>query len=189
MAHWKVIPDIVCVAKALAGGMAPIGATIANVKVMDWAPGAHASTFGGNLIACAAALEGLNILEKHFLKLKCLELTDWSNYEIRKHIISNVLYGVDIETEAIRNTKYRLLLMLTDLFEDTDDDTGIPIIDSNYRIGNAIIGFVRRSEIKSHDSTNLNDCFYNEIKSVFQSHKDLRRIKLTEKKKKICFMS
>ncbi len=67
MEHWGVTPDIVCVAKALAGGMAPIGATIASAKVMDWEPGAHASTFGGNLIACAAALEGLDILEKQKL--------------------------------------------------------------------------------------------------------------------------
>jgi 4-aminobutyrate aminotransferase len=62
--HWKVVPDIVCVAKALAGGMAPIGATIARSEVMDWEPGAHASTFGGNLVACAAAIEGLKLLEE-----------------------------------------------------------------------------------------------------------------------------
>jgi len=57
--HWNVVPDIVCVAKALAGGIAPIGAMIADAKVMNWEPGAHASTFGGNLVACAAAVEGL----------------------------------------------------------------------------------------------------------------------------------
>lgn len=67
MEHWGVVPDIVCVAKALAGGMAPIGATIARAEVMDWEQGAHASTFGGNLIACAAALAGLDILKKQKL--------------------------------------------------------------------------------------------------------------------------
>jgi 4-aminobutyrate aminotransferase len=74
MEHWKVIPDIVCVAKALAGGIAPMGATIASAKVMDWEPGTHASTFGGNLIACAAALEGLNIIEKQKLVERAAEL-------------------------------------------------------------------------------------------------------------------
>ncbi len=74
MKHWKVVPDIVCIAKALAGGMAPIGATITSAKIMDWEPGAHASTFGGNLIACAAALEGLNILEKQKLVHRAAEL-------------------------------------------------------------------------------------------------------------------
>lgn len=72
--HWGVIPDIVCVAKALAGGMAPIGATIANARVMDWEPGAHASTFGGNLVACAAAIEGLKILEEQNLVKRAAEL-------------------------------------------------------------------------------------------------------------------
>ncbi len=65
--HWGVVPDIVCIAKALSGGIAPIGATIAKSKVMDWEPGAHASTFGGNLVACAAAIEGLKMIEEQNL--------------------------------------------------------------------------------------------------------------------------
>jgi 4-aminobutyrate aminotransferase len=65
--HWGVVPDIVCIAKALAGGIAPIGATVAKAEVMDWEPGAHASTFGGNLVACAAAIEGLKILKEENL--------------------------------------------------------------------------------------------------------------------------
>ncbi|MDI6642717.1 MAG: acetyl ornithine aminotransferase family protein [Candidatus Hodarchaeaceae archaeon] len=76
MEHWGVVPDIVCVAKALAGGIAPIGATIASAKVMDWEPGAHASTFGGNIIACAAALEGLKILREQKLVKRAAELGD-----------------------------------------------------------------------------------------------------------------
>jgi 4-aminobutyrate aminotransferase len=67
MEHWGVAPDIICLAKALAGGMVPMGATIARADVMDWSPGAHASTFGGNLLACAAALAGLEILKRQRL--------------------------------------------------------------------------------------------------------------------------
>jgi len=63
MEHWGVNADITCIAKALAGGMAPIGATVARAKVMNWQPGAHASTFGGNLVACVAAIESLKILK------------------------------------------------------------------------------------------------------------------------------
>ena len=74
MEHWGVTPDIICIAKALAGGMAPIGATIARARVMDWEPGAHASTFGGSLIACAAALAGLEILQKQKLVKRAAEL-------------------------------------------------------------------------------------------------------------------
>lgn len=71
--HWGVIPDMVCVAKALSGGMAPIGAMVASAEAMDWEPGAHASTFGGNLVACAAAIEGLKILEEQKLVKRAAE--------------------------------------------------------------------------------------------------------------------
>ncbi len=72
--HWNVVPDIVCVAKALSGGMAPIGAMIASAKVMNWEPGAHASTFGGNLVACVAAIEGLKILKEQRLTQRAAKL-------------------------------------------------------------------------------------------------------------------
>jgi 4-aminobutyrate aminotransferase len=60
--HWKVEPDIICVAKALASGL-PIGATISRAKVMDWEGGSHATTFGGNPVSCAAALAVIDIIK------------------------------------------------------------------------------------------------------------------------------
>ncbi|MEM4201713.1 MAG: aminotransferase class III-fold pyridoxal phosphate-dependent enzyme, partial [Candidatus Hadarchaeum sp.] len=72
--HWGVVPDIICLAKALSCGIAPIGAMIAKAEVMDWEPGAHASTFGGNLVACAAAIEGLKILEEQKLVKRAADL-------------------------------------------------------------------------------------------------------------------
>ncbi len=52
--HWNVEPDILCTSKALASGL-PLGAAIAKAKIMDWVPGSHASTFGGNPLSCVAA--------------------------------------------------------------------------------------------------------------------------------------
>jgi 4-aminobutyrate aminotransferase len=60
--HWGVEPDIICLAKGIASGM-PLGAIVARADLMDWPPGAHASTFGGNPVACAAALETIALLE------------------------------------------------------------------------------------------------------------------------------
>jgi 4-aminobutyrate aminotransferase len=60
--HWGVEPDIVCLAKGIASGM-PLGAIIASGDVMDWPPGSHASTFGGNPVSCRAALATLQLLE------------------------------------------------------------------------------------------------------------------------------
>jgi 4-aminobutyrate aminotransferase len=61
--HWGVVPDIIALAKGLASGM-PLGATVAQSEVMDWVPGSHASTFGGNPISCRAALATIELLEE-----------------------------------------------------------------------------------------------------------------------------
>jgi 4-aminobutyrate aminotransferase len=61
--HSGVQPDIVCVAKGIASGM-PLGITISRADVMDWVPGSHASTFGGNPVAIAAALASMNVIER-----------------------------------------------------------------------------------------------------------------------------
>ncbi len=65
--HWGVVPDIMAVSKALASGV-PLGACIASKKVMSWIPGAHSTTFGGNPIACAAALKTIELLESGLVK-------------------------------------------------------------------------------------------------------------------------
>lgn len=65
--HDGVIPDIVTIAKGIASGM-PIGATVARSSIMDWKAGAHASTFGGNPVACRAAITTIELLEKGLIK-------------------------------------------------------------------------------------------------------------------------
>lgn len=60
--HFNVTPDIITIAKALASGV-PLGACIADADTMDWPPGAHSTTFGGNPLACASALATLDLLE------------------------------------------------------------------------------------------------------------------------------
>jgi 4-aminobutyrate aminotransferase len=64
--HEGVQPDIVCFAKGVSSGM-PIGGILARKAVMDWAPGAHGSTFGGNPVAAVSALATLNVIEKEGL--------------------------------------------------------------------------------------------------------------------------
>ncbi len=64
--HWGVEPDIVCASKALASGL-PLGATIAKAKVMDWVPGSHASTFGGNPLSCVAAGAVIDVIKEEKL--------------------------------------------------------------------------------------------------------------------------
>ncbi|MGA9977033.1 MAG: acetyl ornithine aminotransferase family protein [Candidatus Sulfotelmatobacter sp.] len=64
--HSGVHPDIVCMAKGVASGM-PLGITLSRADVMDWVPGSHASTFGGNPVCIASALATLDVIENERL--------------------------------------------------------------------------------------------------------------------------
>jgi 4-aminobutyrate aminotransferase len=64
--HWGVEPDILCLAKGIASGM-PLGAIIARSRVMNWPPGSHASTFGGNPVSCRASLVTLDLLQSEYI--------------------------------------------------------------------------------------------------------------------------
>jgi 4-aminobutyrate aminotransferase len=65
--HAGVVPDIICMAKAIGGGL-PLGVTLAREDLMTWHVGAHASTFGGNPVAIAAAMKTIEILENGLIK-------------------------------------------------------------------------------------------------------------------------
>ena len=65
--HFGAVPDIFAVAKGIASGMS-LGATVARASLMSWPPGAHASTFGGNPVSCAAALATIELLENGLIE-------------------------------------------------------------------------------------------------------------------------
>ena len=71
--HTGVQPDIVCIAKGIASGM-PLGVVISRAEIMDWVPGSHASTFGGNPVCVAAALATLDVIEKEGLLRNAAEV-------------------------------------------------------------------------------------------------------------------
>jgi 4-aminobutyrate aminotransferase len=64
--HFDLVPDVIAVAKGIASGL-PLGATIARADLMQWKPGAHASTFGGNPVAVEAALVTIELLEQELI--------------------------------------------------------------------------------------------------------------------------
>jgi 4-aminobutyrate aminotransferase len=102
--HFGVVPDIIITAKGIASGM-PLGVTIAKANVMNWGPGAHASTFGGNPLSCTAALETIRLLEEKYIansaqmgEYAMKRLADWP----KKHrLVGNVrglglMIGIDL---------------------------------------------------------------------------------------------
>ena len=78
--HSGVAPDMICVAKGIASGL-PLGALITRASIMDWLPGSHASTFGGNPVAIAAALATIAILEREGLD---------NAHEVGEHILARL---------------------------------------------------------------------------------------------------
>lgn len=64
--HFGVEPDMVAIAKGIASGL-PLGVTTARADVMAWPPGSHASTFGGNPVACVAALATIKLIKESLM--------------------------------------------------------------------------------------------------------------------------
>jgi 4-aminobutyrate aminotransferase len=103
--HTGVYPDIVCIAKGIASGM-PLGVTLSKAEIMDWIPGSHASTFGGNPVCIAAALATLDVIEKEGLLRNSQEvgghmmkrMSDWPNkYKIVGDVRGRgLMIGVEI---------------------------------------------------------------------------------------------
>ena len=103
--HAGVEPDVVASAKGIASGM-PLSVCMTRAEIMDWPPGSHASTFGGNPVCIAAALATLDVIEKEGLLANAAEvgnhmlkrMADWP----RKHrLVGDVrgrglMIGVDI---------------------------------------------------------------------------------------------
>jgi 4-aminobutyrate aminotransferase len=74
--HFAVEPDIVCIGKGIASGV-PLGAIIARKSVISWTKGTHGNTYGGNPIACAAALATIELIEDEFM-LNTAEVGDYT---------------------------------------------------------------------------------------------------------------
>jgi 4-aminobutyrate aminotransferase len=82
--HWGVVPDVICLAKALGGGL-PLGAVLARADLVDaWPPAAHGTTFGGNPVACRAGLATLRIIQEDKLMVHAVEVGDYIQNRFRE---------------------------------------------------------------------------------------------------------
>ena len=63
MEHWDVVPDIIVMAKGIASGLPLSGILAPRETLGRWVPGAHGGTYGGNVVACAAALATIDVIE------------------------------------------------------------------------------------------------------------------------------
>ena len=83
--HENVVPDGILLGKALGGGLLPVSAFLTSEEVMNvFTPGDHGSTFGGNPLGCAVALEALNLLEEEQLVERAARLGDYLLQRLRE---------------------------------------------------------------------------------------------------------
>ena len=102
-------PDILCTAKGIASGM-PLSAMIARRNVMNWMPGAHASTFGGNPVCIAASLATIRLLEKGYMsnaaRMGEFILQKTADWRQKHKIVGDIRgRGLMIGIEFVRNQK------------------------------------------------------------------------------------
>jgi 4-aminobutyrate aminotransferase len=132
--HWDVEPDILCSAKALASGL-PLGATIAKAKIMDWAGGSHASTFGGNPLSCVAAMAVIDVIKEERLLENA---TKQGAYIIKR------LEELKDESEIVGDVRGKGLMIGVEFVEDKDSKKPAPqkaneIMMRSWKRGIAII--------------------------------------------------
>ncbi|HEV2349390.1 MAG TPA: acetyl ornithine aminotransferase family protein [Terriglobia bacterium] len=109
--HEGMAPDILITAKGIASGL-PLSVTVARADVMNWPVGAHASTFGGNPVACAAAFETIRLLEEKYVQNSARmgeyilkRISNWpAEYSIVGHVRGR---GLMIGIELVKNKETR----------------------------------------------------------------------------------
>ncbi|OCL27319.1 putrescine aminotransferase [Orenia metallireducens] len=123
--HYDIVPDILTTAKALGGGVMPVGAFIATPEVWEVfneSPFMHTSTFGGNPLACRAAIATLNAIEKKELVQKAAESGEYLLNRLKElvknypGIINDVrgkglMIGIEFQHESYGG------LLISELFE------------------------------------------------------------------------
>jgi len=118
---YDVVPDVATLAKSLAGGF-PMGACLARGDAADtFQPGDHASTFGGNALACAAAIATISVIRDENLLESVREVGEY---------LRNRLAELKVSTGAIRDIRGVGLMVAIDLTKDTAGDIAMKCIEA-----------------------------------------------------------
>ena len=105
--HTGVEPDMITIAKGIASGM-PLSVLMTKAEIMDWIPGSHASTFGGNPVAIASALATLDVLEREGIK---------NSDAVGKHIMQQIAEWPN-KFDLVGDVRGRGLMIGIDLVKD-----------------------------------------------------------------------
>jgi len=134
MEHFGLIADITSLAKGIASGL-PLGAIIAPSEIMNWEPGSHASTFGGNPLSCQASLATIELLENGLIK----------NAEKQGKYLVKGLIELQSEFECIGDVRGKGLMVAIELVKDRENKERHvalrdAIVDEAFRKGLLLLG-------------------------------------------------
>lgn len=137
--HFGVQPDVVTAAKGIASGL-PLGVTIARSEVMAWPPGAHASTFGGNPVSCAAAIATIDLLRESLVK---------NAAEVGEHLLNGLRALMD-KHPIIGDVRGKGLMVGVELVRDRQTkeratEERNAVVDEAFRRGMLILGAGRNA--------------------------------------------
>ena len=105
--HYGVEPDILCIAKGIASGV-PMGVMMAKAELMTWPSGSHGNTFGGNPLACAAALKTIELIETQYL----------ANTQKMGRIVLDLLQKMQKDHPSIGDVRGKGLMIGIEFVED-----------------------------------------------------------------------
>jgi len=137
--HFGVQPDVVTAAKGIASGL-PLGVAIARSDVMAWPPGAHASTFGGNPVSCAAAIATIDLLRESLVK---------NAAEVGEHLLNGLRALMD-KHPIIGDVRGKGLMVGVELVRDRQTkeratEERNAVVDEAFRRGMLILGAGRNA--------------------------------------------
>ena len=132
--HFDFHPDIVALAKGVASGM-PLGVMMARADIMDWPAGAHASTFGGNPVCLAAAIETIRLLDEKYVansaKVGAFMKERLQKLKSKHSVIGDVRgLGLMLGVEIVKNRKTR----------EKDPALRDAIVDECFKLGLLVLG-------------------------------------------------
>ena len=163
MEHFGVAPDVVALAKGIASGM-PLGATIARSQIMDWEAGSppHASTFGGNPVACTAALATIQLLEETLM----------ANARIQGERLQNGLKTLQKDYECLGDVRGMGLMVGVEMVKDRvtkerAQDLRNDIIRGAYERGLLLLG-CGQNTVRFCPALTVNDSEIDVALSIFE---------------------
>ncbi|MEA3440266.1 MAG: acetyl ornithine aminotransferase family protein [Chloroflexota bacterium] len=132
--HFNIQPDIVCAAKGIASGM-PLGAMIARAELVTWPIGAHGNTYGGNPIACAAALATIELLQDGLIQ----------NAREMGEYFKDALEEIKVRHPSIGEVRGKGLMIGVDLVKDREtkepaSDLRDRVVEEAFKRGLILLG-------------------------------------------------